>query len=83
MGDTNATKGATCRSEVKRMNKPSSTITAATLAGMGITAAWALVDNFTALSVSATVVSTTSLFGMSAAGYFKRENVLPIKRSIK
>jgi len=58
------------------MNKPSSTIKAATLVGMGITAAWALVDNFTAISVSATVVSTTSLFGMSLAGYFKKEKVL-------
>ena len=61
------------------MNKPSSTITAATLVGMGITAVWALVDNFTAISVSATVVATTSLFGMSFAGYFKKENVLPLK----
>ena len=58
------------------MNKPSSTITAATLVGMGITAIWALVDNFTAISVSATVVSTTSLFGMYIAGYFKKEKVL-------
>jgi hypothetical protein len=58
------------------MNKPSSTIKAATLVGMGITACWALVDNFTAVSVSATVVSTTSLFGMSLAGYFKKEKVL-------
>jgi len=58
------------------MNKPSNTIKAATLVGMGITAAWALVDNFTAISVSATVVSTTSLFGMSLAGYFKKEKVL-------
>jgi hypothetical protein len=58
------------------MNKPSSTITAATLVGMGITAAWALIDNFTAITVSATVVSTTSLFGMSLAGYLKKETVL-------
>lgn len=58
------------------MNKPSSTISAAALVGAGITAAWALVDNFTAVSVSATVVSTTSLFGMSLAGYLKKENVL-------
>lgn len=58
------------------MNKPSSTITAATLVGTGITAVWALVDNFTAISVSATVVSTTSLFGMSLAGYLKKEKVL-------
>lgn len=58
------------------MNKPSSTITAATLVGTGITAVWALVDNFTEISVSATVVSTTSLFGMALAGYLKKEKVL-------
>lgn len=58
------------------MNKPSSTITAATLVGMGITACWAVIDNFTAITVSATVVSTTALFGMSLAGYFKKEKVL-------
>ena len=58
------------------MNAPSSTITAATLVGMGITAVWALIDNFTAITVSATVVSTTALFGMSLAGYFKKETVL-------
>lgn len=62
------------------MNKPSSTITAATLVGMGITAVWALVDNFSAITVSATVVSTTSLFGMSVAGYCKKENVLPLRK---
>lgn len=61
---------------IKNLSKPSSTIKAATLVGMGITACWALVDNFTAVSVSATVVSTTSLFGMSLAGYFKKENVI-------
>ena len=58
------------------MNPPSSTIKAATLVGMGITAAWALVDNFSAITVSATVVSTTSLFGMSVAGFLKKEKVL-------
>lgn len=63
------------------MNKPSSTISAAALVGMGITACWALVDNFTAFTISATVVSTTSLFGMTLAGYFKKENVLPLKKT--
>ncbi len=57
------------------MNRPSSTITAATLAGMAVTAAWALVDNFTALEVSATVVSSTTTFAAALVGYFKRETV--------
>ena len=63
------------------MNKPSSTITAAALAGAGVTLAWALVDNFTALSVSAAVVSGSTAFVAAAFGYFKRENVLPIKKT--
>jgi len=56
--------------------KPSSTITAATLAGMGMAAIWALVDNFTAVSVSPTVVSTTTTFISALVGYMKRELVL-------
>ena len=58
------------------MKQPSSTITVASLTGGGIVACWALVDNFTALAISPTVVSSTSLFGMSVAGYFTPEKVL-------
>ncbi len=58
------------------MNRPSSTITAATLAGMAVTAAWALIDNFTALSVSPTVVSSTTTFAVAFVGYFKKEQIL-------
>lgn len=58
------------------MNKPSSTITAATLAATGITLIWMLVDSFTALSVSAGVVSGSTAFVAAVFGYFKKENVL-------
>jgi len=63
------------------MNKPSSTITAATLAATGVTLVWMLVDNFTALSVSAGVVSGSTAFVAAVFGYFRKETVLPIKRT--
>ena len=61
------------------MNKPSSTITAATLAATAVTLIWMLVDNFTALSVSAGVVSGSTAFVAALFGYLKKENVLPLK----
>lgn len=63
------------------MNRPSSTITAATLAATGVTLIWALVDNFTALSVSAVVVSGSTAFVAAFFGYFQKENVLPLKKA--
>lgn len=59
-----------------RLSRPSSTITAAALAGAGTTMIWALIDNFTAIEVSAVTVSSTTTFVSSVIGYFKRENVL-------
>ena len=58
------------------MNRPSSTITAAALAATAVTLVWMLVDNFTALSVSAGVVSGSTAFVAALFGYFKKENVL-------
>ncbi len=58
------------------MNKPSSTITAAALAGTGVTLVWGLVDTFTAVQVGAMLVSGSSAFVAAAFGYFKKENVL-------
>ncbi len=58
------------------MNKPSSTITAAALAASAVTLVWMIVDNFTALSVSAGVISGSTAFVAAAFGYFKKENVL-------
>ncbi len=58
------------------MSKPSSTITAAALAATAVTLVWMLVDNFTALSVSAGVVSGSTAFVAALFGYFKKEKVL-------
>ena len=58
------------------MNKPSSTITAASLAAAGVTLLWAIVDNFSAISVSATLVSGSTAFVAALFGYFKKENVI-------
>ena len=58
------------------MNKPSSTITAAALAAAGITLIWGLVDNFTAITVSATVVSASTAFVSTLIGYLKKEKVI-------
>jgi hypothetical protein len=63
------------------MNKPSSTITAASLAAAGVTLIWMLIDNFSALSVSAGVVSGSTAFVAAVFGYFRKETVLPIKRT--
>ena len=58
------------------MNKPSSTITAASLAAAGVTLVWAIVDNFSAISVSATLVSGSTAFVAAVFGYLKKENVI-------
>ena len=58
------------------MNKPSSTITAATLAASAVTLGWMLLDNFSALSVSAGVVSGLTAFVAAVFGYFKKEKVI-------
>ena len=58
------------------MNKPSSTIQAATLAGMGTSVVWELVDTFTAVDVSAGLIAASVAFVSALVGYFKKENVL-------
>ena len=58
------------------MNKPSSTITAATLAGMGTALMWELVATFTDVTLSAGLISASTVFVASFVGYFKKENVL-------
>ena len=61
------------------MNTPSSTITAATLCGMGMAALWALSEEFyfkpRGLSLSAVVVSSTTTFVSALGGYLKKETV--------
>ena len=60
------------------MNKPSSTITAAALAGLGMTAAWEIVLQLNLLGapVRSTLVAATTAFVIAAFGYFKKEKVL-------
>jgi len=58
------------------MSKPSSTITAAALAGMGMTVVWGLVETFTTIDPTAMLVSGSTAFIAALVGYFKKENVL-------
>jgi len=58
------------------MNKPSSTITAATIAGMGMSVFWELVATFTEVELSAGMVAASVAFVSALVGYFKKENVL-------
>jgi hypothetical protein len=61
------------------MNKPSSTITAATLAGMGMTLGWEVVAQFTPLEPRATMVAASVTFVSALIGYYKKETVYPFK----
>jgi len=62
------------------MNVPSSTITAATIAGMGMSFTWELIATFTTVTLSPGLVAASVVFVSSAVGYFKKENVLPIRK---
>ena len=61
------------------MNKPSSTITAAALAGMGMTLFWEMFQQFSTLDVRASLVAVSVAFVTALVGYAKKENVLPVK----
>ena len=59
------------------MNKPSSTITAATLAGMGMTVLWELVMQFNLVgAVRPALIAGSVALVIAVVGYFKKENVL-------
>ena len=59
------------------MNKPSSTITAATLAGMGMTVLWGAVKTWKPeLMLDPMLVSGSTTFAAALFRYFKKENVL-------
>ena len=58
------------------MNRPSSTITAATLAGLLMSLFWGTLNEFTELSISAQYVSLSVTAVSGLVGYFKKENVL-------
>lgn len=57
------------------MNKPSSTITAATLAGLGMTMFWELVMQFSSMDWRPTLVAGSVTFVSAVVGYYKKENV--------
>ena len=58
------------------MNRPSSTITAATLAAMSVTFGWEVWIQFSDAPVRATLVAASVTLASALVGYFKRENVL-------
>ena len=60
------------------MNQPSSTITTAALAGLGMTLLWELVIQFDVLNPRATLVAASVTFVSALAGYLKKEKVLPV-----
>lgn len=63
----------------KALTRPSSTITAATLAGMGMTVLWEIAGQF-GFEARATLVASSVTFVSALVGYLKRENVLPLSR---
>ncbi len=58
------------------MNKPSSTITAAGLAGMGMTLFWEMFQQFSTMDVRASLVAVSVAFVTALVGYAKKENVM-------
>ncbi len=61
------------------MNKPSSTITAAALAGMGMTLFWELIMQFNLMgAVRPALIAGSVVFISAAVGYYKKENVLSV-----
>ena len=65
------------------MDQPSSTITAATLAGMGMAVGWELLSQFTTLEPRPALVAGSVSLVSAAVGYFKREHVLEQKFRVK
>ena len=58
------------------MNRPSSTITSATLAGMAMSLLWGTINEFTALTISPQYIALSVTFVSGLVGYLKREKVL-------
>lgn len=61
------------------MNKPSSTITASFLAGVGASVGWEVVATFTEVQPSAGLIAGSVALASGIVGYYKKENVLPVK----
>lgn len=64
---------------IENLRPPSSTITAATLAGMGMTLATEMVAQV-GIELRPTLVAASVTFVSALVGYLKRENVLPLQR---
>jgi hypothetical protein len=60
------------------MNKPSSTIQAASITGLGCSLFWLMLSEFTKVEVSQELVSISTAFVMAVVGYLKKENVLGV-----
>lgn len=61
------------------MNRPSSTITAAALAGMGMTLLWEMVMQFNLIGpVRPALIAGSVAFVSAMIGYYKTENVLNV-----
>lgn len=64
--------------------QPSSTITAAVLAGTGAALGWLIFGQFYlrphGITLDPEIVSLSTTFVSGVVGYFKKENVLPITR---
>lgn len=63
---------------ITQMRRPSSTITAATLAGLGVAVFWESIATFTDVTLSPGLIAASSTFVSALIGYFKKENVLPL-----
>ena len=61
---------------MNKISRPSSTITAATLAGMFVTVLWQLVATFTDVQPTPGLISGSTVFASALVGYMKKEKVL-------
>ena len=61
------------------MNRPSSTITAATLAGLCMSLFWGTLSEFTTIVISPGYISLTVTVASGLVGYLKKEKVLKAK----
>ncbi len=60
------------------MSMPSSTITAAFIAGQAVAVFWGLVGTFTSFEPTMALVSESVILAASIVGYLKKEKVLPV-----
>jgi hypothetical protein len=58
------------------MNKPSSTITAATIAGMAAAVVWEMVATFSSVSPTAGLIAGSTALASAVVGYLKKEKVI-------